>query len=154
MSIFCRLPTAPPKAPLYIYTWSLYVVYLFNNARVTYLTWKAGSALSCRIINKSWNNEGRHFQKYLLYNWLLIANINFFPTANYFFYFLSTIFIECYVFIQLWRKWSKLEWWAFSFHLCFVQCVRRSYFFLLWVWYSDCGVQCSWYLFCCGYGSY
>ena len=30
---------------------------------IVYRTWKVGSALSCQIINKSWNSEGRHFQK-------------------------------------------------------------------------------------------
>ena len=66
-----------------------------NNTQ--YRTWKAWSALSCRIINKSSRSGGRHIQKQSLKIQLFITNIEYFQRLNvsfvFFLRFLLTSFL-------------------------------------------------------------
>ena len=70
-----------------------------NTSFLGYHTWKVGSALLCQIINKSSKSGGRHFQKQLLKNWLLITNIEFYSRLNVFFCFFFTFFVD-FIFVD------------------------------------------------------
>jgi hypothetical protein len=99
---------------------------------------KAGSALSCRIINKSLKNRGRHFQKYLLKFQLLINNIEFYKRLQIFLCFLSTIFID-FIFVDFDKILDKcINFSAFFWELFYTDpAFLIRYMFLvvfIWLW--------------------
>ena len=89
-------------------------------------------------LNKSWNNEGRHY-----WNWLLIANINFFRLLNFLFIFVSNFLwvlwfhpiLTKMVQIRMMNSMSTL------FSLVFRSVCKKELFLSLWVWYSDYGLN-------------